>query len=225
MLPYQTKPTHCNKDKSFKPTEAKRIFLFGNYRLASRKRRHVMNDTNHAEEPETQPASELQKELDAEKARNQDYLNRLKYLQADIENLRNRCDRQVAEVSQYSNERIVIQLLEVVDELELAVKTAQATNSAQALTEGVQMTLKRLRKVLEQEGVKEIESINKPFDPSKHNAIAAEERDDVENCVVIEEIRKGYLMKQKVIRPSIVKVAVKKSQSQQDKEKKTDESN
>jgi molecular chaperone GrpE len=184
-----------------------------------------MNDTNHAEEPETQPASELQKELDAEKERNQDYLNRLKYLQADIENLRNRCDRQIAEVSQYSNERIVIQLLEVVDELELAVKTAQTTNSAQALTEGVQMTLKRLRKVLEQEGVKEIESINKPFDPCKHNAIAAEEREDVENCVVIEEVRKGYLMKQKVIRPSIVKVAVKKSQSQQDKEKKTDESN
>jgi len=178
-----------------------------------------MKDTNHSEEQETQPDPDLQEQLEAEKQRSQDYLVRLKYLQADLENLRNRCDRQIAEVSQYSNERIILQLLDVVDELELAVKTAQTTISAQALIEGVQMTLKRLRKVLEQEGVKEIESLNEPFDPSKHNAIAAEERDDVENCVVIEEVRKGYMMKQKVIRPSIVKVAIKKSQSQRQGEK------
>jgi molecular chaperone GrpE len=183
-----------------------------------------MNDTNNPEKEDTQPAPDLQEQLEAEKQRSQDYLNRLKYLQADLENLRNRCDRQIAEVSQYSNERIILQLLDVVDELELAVKTAQTSNSAQALVEGVQMTLKRLRKVLEQEGVKEIASFNEPFDPSKHNAIAAEERDDVENCVVIEEVRKGYMMKQKVIRPSIVKVAIKKSQSQRQGEK-TDESN
>jgi len=176
-----------------------------------------MNDTNHAEEPEMQPASELQKELDAEKERSQDYLNRLKYLQADIENLRNRCDRQVAEVSQYSNERIIIQLLDVVDELEMAVKTAQNSNSAQTLVEGVQMTLKRLRKVLEQEGVTPIESSEKLFDPSKHNAISAEERDDVEDCVVTEEVRKGYMMKEKAIRPSIVKVATQKSSQSQNK--------
>ena len=86
------------------------------------------------------------------------------------------------------------------------------------------MTLKRLRKVLEQEGVTPIESVDKPFDPSKHNAIAAEERDDVENCVVIEELRKGYVMKEKVIRPSIVKVAIKKPSQSQNKETKQNES-
>jgi molecular chaperone GrpE len=183
-----------------------------------------MNDTNHPEKEETQPAPDTQEQLEAEKQRSQDYLNRLKYLQADLENLRNRCDRQIAEVSQYSNERIILQLLDVVDELELAVKTAQNTNSAQALVEGVQMTLKRLRKVLEQEGVKEIASFNEPFDPSKHHAIAAEERDDVENCVVIEEVRKGYMMKEKVIRPSIVKVAIKKPSQLQNTEEKNSES-
>ena len=66
-------------------------------------------------------------------------------------------------------------------------KTPKPQTHAQTLVEGVQMTLKRLRKVLEQEGVTPIESVNKPFDPSKHNAIAAEERDDVETCVVVEE--------------------------------------
>ena len=177
-----------------------------------------MNTENDAKEPQPEQevtpeetATDLQRQLDAEKKRSEDYLTRLKYIQADFENLRNRCDRQIQQVSQYSNERIVIQLLEVVDELELAVKTAQTTDSAQVLIEGVQMTLKRLRKVLEQEGVTPIESIGKLFDPSKHNAIAAEERDDVEKCVVIEELRKGYMMKEKVIRPSVVKVAIKKA--------------
>ena len=171
-------------------------------------------DTNHNEEPLRQPAEDLELQLEAEKKRSEDYLTRLKYLQADFENLRNRCDRQIQQVSQYSNKRLVIQLLEVVDELELAIKNAQTTSSDQTLIEGVKMTLKRLRKVLELEAVTPIESTGKLFDPSKHNAIAAEERDNVENCVVIEEVRKGYMMKEKVIRPSIVKVAVKKKNSQ-----------
>ena len=181
-------------------------------------------DTNHNEEPLSQPAQDLELQLEAEKKRSEDYLTRLKYLQGDFENLRKRCDRQIQQASQYSNECLIIQLLEVVDELELAVKTAQTTSSAQTLVEGVQMTLKRLRKVLEQEGVTPIESTDKLFDPSRHNAIAAEERDDVENCVVTEEVRKGYMMKEKVMRPSIVKVAVKKKSQSQNKEKKTDES-
>ncbi len=153
---------------------------------------------------------DLEKQLQTEKKRSEDFLTRLKYMQADFENLRHRCDRQIQEVSQYSTERLVIQLLEVVDELEMAVKNAQNANSAQTLTEGVQMTLRRLRKVLEQEGVTPIESVDKPFDPSKHNAVAAEERDDVDGCKVIEEVRKGYMMKEKVVRPSMVKVAVKR---------------
>ena len=177
-------------------------------------------DINHNEEPLSQPAQDLELQLEAEKKRSEDYLTRLKYLQGDFENLRKRCDRQIQQASQYSNECLIIQLLEVVDELELAVKTAQTTSSAQTLVEGVQMTLKRLRKVLEQEGVTPIESTDKLFDPSRHNAIAAEERDDVENCVVTEEVRKGYMMKEKVMRPSIVKVAVKKKSQSQNKEKK-----
>jgi len=157
---------------------------------------------------------DLEEQLLLEKKRSEEYLAHLKYLQADFENLRKRCDREIKEVSQYSTERLIIQLLEVVDELELAIETAKKLNTAKALIDGVQMTLKRLRKVLEQEGVSPIESVGKPFDPAKHNAVSAEERDDVENCVVIQEVRKGYIMKQKIVRPSIVKVAVEKSQSQ-----------
>ncbi len=173
------------------------------------------NPEANSKKENEQSLVDLQKLLELEQKRSNDCLTRLQYMQADFENLQKRCDRQIAQVSQYSTERLVIQLLEVVDELELAVKNAENTKTAEALVEGVQMTLKRLRKVLEQEGVTPIESVNKPFDPTKHNAIAAEERDDIEgDCVVVEEVRKGYIMKDKVIRPSIVKVATKKSQSQ-----------
>jgi len=169
-----------------------------------------------SEEQKEQP-SNLEQQLEAEKKRSEEYLTRLKYLQADFENLKKRFGRQMEEVKNYCTECLVIQLLDVVDELELALKTAQSANSAQPLIEGVQMTLKKLRKVLEQEGVSPIECEGKVFDPSRHNAIATVERDDVEGCIVVEEVRKGYIMKDKVIRSSIVKVAVNPSKSQKEK--------
>lgn len=171
-------------------------------------------------EEQKEQALSLEQQLEAEKKRSDDYLTRLKYLQADFDNLKKRCDRQIAEVKNYSTERLVIELLEVADELELALKTAQSTDSARALIEGVQMTLKKLRKVLEQEGVSPIDCTGKIFDPSRHNAIATIERNDADACVVAEEVRKGYIMKDKVIRPSIVKVAVNPSKSQKEKMKK-----
>jgi molecular chaperone GrpE len=169
-----------------------------------------------SEEQKEQPPN-LEQQLEAEKKRSEEYLTRLKYLQADFENLKKRLDRQMEEVKNYCTERLVLELLDVVDELELALKTAQSANSAQPLIEGVQMTLKKFRKVLEQEGVCPIDCEGKVFDPSRHNAIATVKRDDVEGCVVAEEVRKGYIMKDKVIRPSIVKVAVNPSKSQKEK--------
>src|SRR4030065_2072743 len=105
------------------------------------------------------------------------------------------------------------------DELELAVKTGQASEEAQPLLEGVQMTLKKLRKVLEREGVSLIECEGETFDPAKHNAIETIEREGVKGCMVGEEVRKGYIMKNKVIRPSIVKVEVPSSQELNSQEK------
>ena len=172
------------------------------------------------EPSEQQP--DLEQLLDAEKKRSEDYITRLRYLQADFENLKKRCDRQLEESKNYATERIVLELLDVMDELELAVKTGEALEEAQPLLEGVQMTLKKLRKVLEREGVSPIECEGKTFDPSKHNAIDTTEREGVKGCIVGEEVRKGYIMKNKVIRPSIVKVTVPPSQesnSQQEKQK------
>ncbi|HSV50434.1 MAG TPA: nucleotide exchange factor GrpE [Candidatus Acidoferrales bacterium] len=152
---------------------------------------------------------DFEKLLESEKRRSQDYLTRLQYLQADYENIKKRFDRETEQIRLYGSERIITELLDVVDELELAVKVAQsAENPQKALIEGVEMTLKKLRKVLEQEGVCPIEdTVGKVFDPCRHDAIAAECRDDVTECTVIEEIRKGYLMRKKILRPTIVRVA------------------
>jgi molecular chaperone GrpE len=159
---------------------------------------------------------ELARSLEDEKKRSEDCLTRLKYMQADFENYRKRLDRQMEDVRKYSNERLIIQLLDIVDELELAVKSARSSDSGENLVQGVEMILSNLKKVLEKEGVSPIECLGKPFDSSKHNAVSTVEKDGAEGCTVVEEIRKGYTMKEKVIRPSVVKVAVKPlSESQQ----------
>ena len=161
---------------------------------------------------------ELKQALENEKRRSEDYLARLKYVQADFENLKKRTERQLAEVREYCIEPLVIKLLEVVDELELAVKAGCNSESAENMTQGVEMTLKKLEKLLRNEGVSPIVCVGKPFDPSKHNAVAKIEREDVEDCIVIEEVRKGYVMREKVIRPSIVKISVKPSPKSQEEE-------
>ena len=158
----------------------------------------------------------LTKALDVEKRRSEDYLTRLKYAQADAENLKKRYERQIDEVKKYCTEPLIIELLDVIDELELAVKSGRSTNSAEALIQGVEMTLKKLRKILENEGVHPIKSVGEPFDPLKHDAIAKTEKKGVEGCRIVEEVRKGYTMREKVIRPSIVKVVVQPSESQKE---------
>jgi len=161
-------------------------------------------------------AEVLASALDAEKRRSEEYLARLKYAQADIENLKKRYDRQIEEVKKYCTEPLIIELLDVVDELELAVKSGRSNNSVEAVIQGVEMTLKKLKKVLENKGVSPIECLGKPFDPSKHTAIAKTEEDGAQGCKIIEEVRKGYTLREKVIRPSIVKVVVKPSKSQKE---------
>jgi molecular chaperone GrpE len=157
-------------------------------------------------------AIDYQKLLESEKNRSEDYLNRLKYLQADYQNLKNRTDRQIAEAKKYCTENLVTELLDIENELELAVKNAKSSVTKETIIEGVQMTLKKLGKILEKEGVCQINcKKGKIFDPKLHHAVSTTERDDIEECLIVEELRKGYTLNKKVIRPSIVKVAIKSS--------------
>jgi molecular chaperone GrpE len=177
------------------------------------------------EQKEPQPVN-FEELLESEKKRSEDYLTRLRYMQADFENQKKRFDREAEQIKNHGNERLVISLLDVVDELELAVKNGEVSTSPESLIEGVELTLKKLRKVLEQEGVTPIESPEgKIFDPCRHHAVITEEKDDAPECTVLEEIRKGYIMRGKVIRPTIVKVAVKSTKNNQSQSNQMEEKN
>ncbi|MDR1993330.1 MAG: nucleotide exchange factor GrpE [Nitrososphaerota archaeon] len=159
-------------------------------------------------QPPTNNNEDTKKLLDTEKKINQDYLTKLQYLQADFENLKYRFNRETETIKKHCNERIITELLDIVDELELALNAAKnPQNKNQPLIDGVEMTLKKLKKLLEQEGVTQIPCTQGTiFDPACHNAITAEESEDASACIVIEEIRKGYKINDKVLRPSIVRV-------------------
>jgi molecular chaperone GrpE len=175
-------------------------------------------------EKKEEHVDELAQALEAERKRSEEYLTRMKYAQADLENLKKRTAREIEEARKYCTERLVLELLEVVDELEMALKAGRSSESANSVVEGVEMTLKKLNKALEKEQVFPIECVGKPFDPSKHNAVARKEQEGAEECKISEEVRKGYVMKGKVIRPSIVKVLVKPpTESQTEEEVKPDE--
>jgi molecular chaperone GrpE len=173
-----------------------------------------MSDEQNDQQKESAKTEAPELALEQEKKRSKEYLTQLKYAQADVENLKKRFDRQIEEVRKYCNERLIIELLDVVDELEMAVKSGRSSESADVTIQGVEMTLKKLKKVLESEGVSPIDCVGKPFDPTRHNAVAALEKEDAKECTIVEEVRKGYAMREKVIRPSIVKVVVKPSKSQ-----------
>lgn len=174
-----------------------------------------MGEDEKQQEQANAKTEELSSALDEERKRSEEYLTKLKYAQADFENLKKRSDRQLEEARRYCNERLVVELLGVIDELEMAVKSSRSSKSNETLVQGVEMTLKKLRRVLESEGVSPIECLGKPFDPTRHAAAARIEKDDFDDCTVVEEVRKGYTMGEKVIRPGIVKISVKPSSKSQ----------
>jgi len=178
-----------------------------------------MDEKLEEQEKSNEQVEALEKTLKNEKKRSEEYLTQLQYTKADLENLKKRFDKKLEDVQKYSNERIITELLDVVDELEMAVNSARSSNSVEILVQGVEMILKKFRKILEYEGVSPIKSVGEPFDPLKHNAVAKTEKKGVEGCTIVEEIRKGYTLREKVIRPSIVKIVVQPSQSQKEENK------
>ena len=161
----------------------------------------------------------LEQEVLKEKKRGDEYFKQLQYLQADFENYRRRVEKEISEVKRMSNESFVRSLLGVVDELELSIQAAKKTEDKEPLLKGVEMVLKNLYSVLESQGLSCIEAKGKRFDPTKHDAAERVLDTDCTEDTVVEEIRKGFTFKGRVIRPSMVKVAVKSGVSKTLEEK------
>jgi len=149
--------------------------------------------------------AKLEMNLEEERKRNEEYLTSLRYLQADFENYRKRVEREMGELEEFSTLALVRKLIPVLDDLDLAVASATKAED-EGLLEGVKMVQKNLSSALEAEGLQTINAVGMPFDPSSHEAVDKVQGKDNSEDIVIEELRKGYTFKGKVLRPSAVKV-------------------
>jgi len=133
-----------------------------------------------------------------------------KYLRlyAEFDNYKKRVNKDKEELLKYGQESLLYELLTVIDNLELALKHASDEVST-GLIQGVEITYKELMKTLEKFGLTAVEAEGKTFDPSVHHAMSQVELDDVEENIVVEEYRKGYKLRNKVLRPSLVSVSKK----------------
>ena len=149
----------------------------------------------------------LEIQLQVEQEKNTQVLTRMRYLQADFENYKKRVDKELMDTKAFISEKLITNLLDIIDEYELALKVAKEGGNIQSLTGGVEMTLKKFLDVLAREGLSRIDTNEKKFDPNLHEAAEIVPTKEAEEGLIISEIRAGYMLKGKVLRPSMVKVA------------------
>lgn len=161
---------------------------------------------------ESQAAEELKAQ---EKSVSEELNNKYLRLYAEFDNYKKRVNKDKEELAKYGNESLIYELLPVIDSLELALKHATEEPLA-GIVQGVEMTLKELLRTLEKFGLTKIDATGKTFDPSIHHAMTQVEREDLEEKMVAEELRTGYLYRDKVLRPSLVAVSIKPQKKAED---------
>ena len=154
-------------------------------------------EAEEAEKPEKAEKNEKDPE---EEALNTKYLR----LMADFQNYKRRTEKEKSDIYAFANEKIVSELLNVIDNFERAL---DAGDEGDSFVEGMNLIFKQLQGVLEKAGVVEIEALGREFDPNFHHAVMTEDSEEYESGKITAVLQKGYLLNDKVIRPSMVKVA------------------
>lgn len=152
-----------------------------------------------AADMETEPVQETAASKDEEEL-NTRYLR----LAADFQNYRKRVEKERGDIYAFANEKIVVELLDVIDNFERALEHSGENES---FAEGMNMIFKQFKGVLEKSGLEEIIALGEQFDPNFHHAVLTENSVEYESGKVTQVLQKGYLLNKKVIRPSMVKVA------------------
>ena len=152
-------------------------------------------------------AKNLEMQLEAEQEKYTQMMNRMRYLQADFENYKKRVDKELMDTKAFMSEKFIANLLDIIDEYELALKVAKEGGDIQSLTGGLEMTLKKFLDILAKEGLSRIDTNGKRFDPNLHEATEIVPTKEKEEGSIISEIRAGYMLKDKVLRASMVKIA------------------
>ena len=162
----------------------------------------VNSDENQASsEAKTEETSNevLQKELDE---LNDKYLR----LNAEFQNYRKRVEKEKSDIFKFGNEKLLIEMLPIMDNFERALSSVDEDHPEDKVLNGVKLIKKSLDDFFDKNGIKKIEAVNQPFDPEKHHAVMSEDADDVEADIVLEVFQDGYVLNEKVIRHSMVKV-------------------
>nr|WP_281172444.1 nucleotide exchange factor GrpE [Ectobacillus panaciterrae] len=165
----------------------------------------VIEETVTADETADE-SNELQEKVMELEAKLSETENRALRLQADFDNYRRRVqlDREAAE--KYKAQSLVLDILPALDNFERAMKVEVNDEQAQSLLQGMEMIHRQLVEALVKEGVEAIEAVGQPFDPYLHQAVMQVEDSSYESNTVVEEFQKGYKLKDRVIRPAMVKV-------------------
>ena len=126
---------------------------------------------------------------------------------AESENIRRRASRDVENAHKYANEKLLEDLLPVLDSLEKALELPDQSDDARAVLEGIEISLRMFRETLEKGGVVIVDPLGESFDPSKHEALAMVPNEEIEPNSVIEVVQKGYLLNERVVRAARVVVS------------------
>jgi molecular chaperone GrpE len=176
-----------------------------------------------AEQQEGKPIEEEEEEVEALRAElesvkselrkakesSESNLNKMRYLMADFDNYRKQMEKQLASKAESIKAELLLKFLNIRDDYLRALSVAGQSKSEQGgvVIEGLEGILKNIDLLLASEGVREIEAVGTPFDPNVHDAIAYSARDDLAENTVTAEIRKGYMLNGRVLRPSLVEIS------------------
>ncbi|WP_163970049.1 nucleotide exchange factor GrpE [Oceanobacillus halotolerans] len=126
-------------------------------------------------------------------------------IQAEFDNFKKRTQKEKEAASKYKAQDIITELLPAIDNFERALQV-EVTETTASFVEGMTMVYQQLKDALKAQGVEEIETVGKPFDPTIHHAVMQIEDEEQGSDIVVEELQKGYILKDRVIRPAMVKV-------------------
>ena len=158
------------------------------------------------------PVKDLETKLEAKDQEAKENYDRLLRVSAEFENYKKRTSRELEEFRKFANQSLIKEMLSVVDNLELAMNSTNGHKAIdQGLLQGLDMTHKEILKVFEKFHVKPIEAKGQVFDPAFHEAVMQEETDEFDENTVINELQKGYLIHDRLLRPSMVVVARSKA--------------
>ncbi len=153
----------------------------------------------------------VKNELRKAKESSESSLNKMKYLMADFDNYRKQMEKQLASKAESIKAELLFKFLNIRDDYLRALSVARQSKSEQGgggvVIEGLEGILKNIDSLLALEGVREIEAVGTPFDPNVHDAISYSARDDLAENTVTAEIRKGYMLNGRVLRPSLVEIS------------------